>query len=94
MTNMLQLGRAAIDEVGAYLTISGTYSEPCQTFKKEFFCENSSQFSTVNYFCKSFVLNVWQGSDCTSKLLNWDLDYACQTLELVKTVAKLRCSQA
>ena len=41
MTSMLQLGRAAIDEVEAYLAISGTYSEPCQTFKKEFFGENS-----------------------------------------------------
>ena len=30
------------------------------------FCENSYRFSTVNYFCKSSILDVWQGPERAS----------------------------
>ena len=42
------------------------YSEPCQASKDEAFCEDSSSLSIVNYFRKSSILEVWQGSEYTS----------------------------
>ena len=33
------------------------------------FCDNSELFSTVNYFQKSSILDVWMGSEYTSATL-------------------------
>ena len=53
MSNILYLGSATISKVEAYLPISGTYSEPCQPFKKEAFAETDDGFQPQTIFAKA-----------------------------------------
>ena len=53
MSNILQLGRAAISKLEeAYLPISGTYSEPCRICKKEAFAKISTAFNRKPFLQK------------------------------------------
>lgn len=45
------------------------YSEPCQISKTEFFANIVNDFKLFTVFAKSFILNTWQGSECTYDLL-------------------------
>ena len=49
-------------------TITDAYSEPCQSSKMELFAKIVNGL-TVNYFAKSSILDVWQGSENTCSFL-------------------------
>ena len=40
--------------------ISEVYLEPCQTSMIQIFCENTLVLKAVNYFAKSFFIDVWE----------------------------------
>ena len=49
-----------------FLDMIGAYSEPCQTSKTEFFAEIVNVWKVLINFAKSFIVDVWYGSEYTS----------------------------
>ena len=43
------------------------YSKPSQTSKMDFFAKIVNGFHLLTNFVKSFILNVWLGSECASR---------------------------
>ena len=45
---------------------SGVYLEPCQTSKWELFTKLVNHFQPLTISTKSFIEDVWQGSECAT----------------------------
>ena len=68
--------------------LTEAYLETSQTPTMELFWENSQRLIAMNYFCKSFFVDVWLGSKYTSGSLDAPFEMALRTFLIFQNVTK------